>query len=54
VKQQDLEDRLKAGETLQSEFDGQDLEKKLKEAGIVQNDNKAQEILAGLKAKKDV
>lgn len=53
VKQQDLEDRLKAGETLQSEFEGQDLEKKLKEAGIVKNDDKAQEILAGLKAKKN-
>jgi phage shock protein A len=52
VKQQDLEDRLKAGEALQGEFEGQDLEKKLKEAGIVQSDNKAQEILAGLKAKK--
>jgi phage shock protein A len=53
VKQQDLEDRLKAGEALQGEFEGQDLEKKLKEAGIVQSDNKAQEILAGLKAKKN-
>jgi phage shock protein A len=53
-KQQDLEDRLKAGEALQSEFDGQDLEKRLKDAGIVQGDNKAQEILAGLKAKKSV
>jgi phage shock protein A len=53
VKQQDFEDRLKAGEALQGEFEGQDLEKKLKEAGIVQSDNKAQEILAGLKAKKN-
>jgi len=53
VKQQDLEDRLKAGEALQGEFEGKDLEKKLKEAGIVQSDNKAQEILAGLKAKKN-
>lgn len=53
VKQQNMEDRLKAGELLQSEFDGQDLEKKLKEAGIVQGDNKAQEILANLKAKKN-
>lgn len=53
VKQQDLEDRLKAGEVLQGEFEGQDLEKKLKEAGIVKTDNKAQEILAELKAKKN-
>ncbi|TAE33806.1 MAG: PspA/IM30 family protein [Alphaproteobacteria bacterium] len=53
VKQQNMEDRLKAGELLQSEFDGQDLEKKLKEAGIVQGDHKAQEILANLKAKKN-
>jgi phage shock protein A len=54
VKQQDLEDRLKAGETLQSEFEGQDLEKKLKDAGIVKTDDKAQEILANLKAKNSV
>lgn len=52
-KQQDLEDRLKAGEVLQGEFEGQDLEKKLKEAGIVKSDDKAQEILAALKAKKN-
>lgn len=51
-KQQDLEDRLAAGEVLQDEFDGQDLEKKLKEAGIVKDDNKAKEILAKLKEKK--
>ncbi len=50
-KQQDLEDRLKAGEMLQGEFDGKDLEEKLKKAGILQTDNKAQEILAAIKAK---
>jgi phage shock protein A len=52
-KQQDLEDRLKAGEVLQGEFEGHDLEKKLREAGIVKTDDKAQEILANLKAKKN-
>jgi phage shock protein A len=51
-KQQDLEDRLKAGEALQGEFDGQDLQKKLESAGIVQGDTRAQDILAALKAKK--
>jgi phage shock protein A len=52
VRQDDLEDRLKAGELLQDEFDGADLEKKLREAGIVQDGSKANEILAALKAKK--
>ena len=51
-KQQDQEDRLKAGEALQGEFDGQDLQKKLESAGIVQGDTRAQDILAALKAKK--
>lgn len=50
-KQQDLEDRLKAGELLQGEFDGKDLEEKLKRSGIVKTDDKAQEILAAIKAK---
>jgi len=50
-KQQDLEDRLKAGEALQGEFEGKDLEEKLKKAGIVKTDDKAQEILAAIKAK---
>lgn len=52
-KQADLEDRLKAGEALQGEFEGHDLEKKLKDAGIVKSEDKAQEILAALKAKKN-
>jgi phage shock protein A len=51
-KQQDLDDRIAAGETLASEFNGGDLEAKMKEAGIVEDDNKAQDILAKLKAKK--
>lgn len=51
-KQVDLEDRLKAGEQLQGEFDGKDLEAKMKAAGIIEEDNKAQDILAKLKAKK--
>ena len=51
-KQQDLDDRMAAGETLQDEFDGDNLEEKLKEAGIVQDDSKAKDILAKLKEKK--
>lgn len=51
-KQQDFDDRMAAGEILQDEFDG-NLEDKLKEAGIVQDDNKAKDILAKLKEKKD-
>lgn len=51
-KQQDLDDRMAAGETLAAEFNGDDLEAKMKEAGIVQDDNKAKDILAKLKAKK--
>lgn len=50
-KQEDLEDRLKAGEQLQDEFDGKDLEAKMKEAGILEDDNKANDILEKLKAK---
>lgn len=51
-KQQNLEDRMAAGETLQNEFNGNDLEDKLKKAGIVQDDTKAQDILAKLKERK--
>jgi len=51
-KQQDLEDRLAAGDELQGEFEGDNLEKKLREAGIVEGDNKAKDILAKLKEKK--
>jgi len=52
-KQQDFDDRMAAGEVLEDEFDGGNLEEKLKEAGIVQDDNKAKDILAKLKEKKD-
>lgn len=51
-RQEDLDDRLKAGEQLQDDFSGQGLEAKLQEAGIVEGDSKAQDILAQLKAKK--
>ena len=51
-KQQDLDDRLAAGEVLQGEFEGEDLEKKLKDAGIVEDKSKAKDILARLKEKK--
>ncbi len=50
-RQDNHEDRLKAGEQLQNEFDGKDLEAKMKEAGIVEDDSKATDILAKLKAK---
>ena len=52
-RQQDLDDRLKAGEALNSEFNGNDLEAKMKEAGIVGDDSSANDILAKLKAKKN-
>ena len=53
AKQADLEDRMKAGEILQEDFeDGNDLDAKMKAAGIIQGDSKAQDILAKLKAKK--
>lgn len=51
-RQEDHEDRMAAGEVLAGDFDGDDLDKKMKEAGIIQDDNKAQDILAKLKAKK--
>lgn len=51
-RQEDLEDRMAAGEQLQGEFDGKDLEARMKEAGIMEDDNKAKDILAKLKAKK--
>ncbi|MEN8136065.1 MAG: PspA/IM30 family protein [Thermodesulfobacteriota bacterium] len=51
-KQQDLDDRLKAGEALNDDFEDKGLEEKLKEAGIGESSNKASEILANLKAKK--
>ena len=51
-KQQDLDDKLAAGEALADEFGEKGLEDKLKAAGIVDDGNKAQDILAQLKAKK--
>ncbi len=53
-RQQDLDDRMAAGEALSTDLHGNDLEAKMKEAGIVKNDNKAQDILAQLKAKKSI
>lgn len=52
-KQQDLDDRMAAGEALAGEFNGADLEARMKKAGIVQDDAKANEILARLKAKQN-
>lgn len=52
-RQEDLDDRLKAGEALSSEFNGGDLEAKMKEAGITGDDGSANDILAKLKAKKN-
>lgn len=47
------EDRLKAGEVLDKEFNNTtNLEDKLKNAGIIEVNNKAQDILAKIKAKK--
>jgi phage shock protein A len=50
-RQDDLDDRMTAGEALAGEFDGDDLEAKMKAAGIVHDDNKANDILEKLKAK---
>ncbi len=50
-RQQDTEDRLKAGETLQAELSGQNLEEKLRAAGIGDTHNAASDILARLKEK---
>jgi len=51
-KQQNLEDRLAVGESMQDDLEGKSLDAKMKEAGIVEGDDKAQDILARLKAKK--
>jgi len=52
-RQQDLDDRLAAGEALKGEFSGSDLEAKMQAAGIGgEGDAQAQDILAKLKAKK--
>lgn len=50
-RQDDLDDRMAAGEALAGEFNGDDLDAKMKEAGIVQDDNKANDVLEKLKAK---
>lgn len=51
-KQEDLDDRLKAGEQLQGEYDGKDLEARMREAGIVEDTSKARDILEKLKAQR--
>jgi phage shock protein A len=51
-KQQDLEDRLSVSDSMDDDFDGKSLDEKMKAAGIIEGDNKAQDILAKLKAKK--
>jgi phage shock protein A len=50
-RQDDLDDRMAAGEALAGELNGNDLETKMKEAGIIEDDSKANDILAKLKAK---
>ncbi len=52
-RQDDLDDRMAAGEALAGEFNGDDLEAKLKAAGIGEDDNKASDILEKLKAKQN-
>jgi len=51
-RQQDLDDRLEAGEVLEDEFEGTNLEDKLREAGIGEQSSSANDILAKIKAKK--
>jgi phage shock protein A len=51
-KQQNLEDRLSAGELLQDEFGAKGLESKMKEAGIIEGNDRAKQILDKLKSKK--
>ena len=51
-KQSHLEDRLKANEALNDEFNNTDLDAKMKEAGILDGGSNAADILAKLKAKK--
>ncbi len=52
-RQDDLDDRMAAGEVLAGEFNGDDLEAKMKAAGIGEDDNKASDILEKLKAKQN-
>lgn len=51
-KQENLEDRLKAGEQLDNEFNHSDLDAKMKAAGILEDGSSAADILAKIKAKK--
>ncbi|MDQ7004694.1 MAG: PspA/IM30 family protein [Ghiorsea sp.] len=51
-RQQDLDDRLAAGDQLKSDLAGNDLESRLQAAGIGSTNSGAQDILAKLKAKK--
>jgi len=51
-RQQDLDDRLAAGDQLKNDFEGNDLEAKMQAAGIGGNNNAASDILAKLKANK--
>jgi phage shock protein A len=51
-RQQDWEDRMAAGETLQGEFSGGDLEERLKKAGVAGSQDAAKDVLARIKAKK--
>ena len=50
-RQSHLEDRLKANEALNDEFNNTDLDAKMKEAGIIDGGSDAADILAKIKAK---
>lgn len=50
AQQQNTDDRITAGETIQAELNGNDLEAKLKAIGIGTNTNSALDILAKIKA----
>lgn len=50
-RQQEFEDKLKAGEELEAEMSDKSLEDKLANAGIVETGNKANDVLARLRSK---
>ena len=50
ARQQEMDDRLAAGEALQDEFDGKSLEAKMQAAGIMGDKDGASDILAKLRA----
>ncbi|MBF0136637.1 MAG: PspA/IM30 family protein [Magnetococcus sp. DMHC-1] len=50
-RQQELDDRLKAGETLRMETTGEGLQERLKQAGIGANSGSAADILARIKSR---